>query len=192
MRSCDYTVVIKKKDEIGNTIVEKHKCNSRTGLREIEFKHPEYRDLRQSVLVCVTHYREVFGEWEEIRERLDRNLKNEKFRYWRDFKIAKKNAEYFDEFDYRERIYRKVDLAYERLRDHTRDVCAYELCDIKLENVKKIYRIIIYRTNGKFSHSLECCSLKHWEKFKYRIGILVLPDPKKKPVTLDTFSGVTK
>ncbi len=193
MRYCEFTIILKKKNPNGTISIQKHRCGSGLGLREVEFKHPDYRDQMRSAVLCTSHYLECFGEWEKIKDVLWRKWKNTKWRYYKDFKKAKKYAEYFNEFDFRKMNYRKVDLAYNLWNDHTRKVCCFELCDVRLDSVTKVYPILVYKPTGRMSYKLECCSIQHWEKFKYRIGMLAPPDPNKpKPISLDTFTEVIK
>ncbi|NIS95666.1 MAG: hypothetical protein GTN97_07130 [Nitrosopumilaceae archaeon] len=189
MRYCEYTEITNIKNDEGKVIeTQKSRCGSAVGLREVEFKHPDYRDQRKTIILCTTHYLEAFGDYEDAKKTLLRNYMNEKYRFYRDFNKAKKVGEYFNEFDYKKKYYKKVDEAYKKYQDHTRNNCCYDLCDTPLDSVNKVYPILIYKPNGRMSHKLEYCGVGHWEKIKYRVGLLQPRNPnQRKAVSLTEF-----
>lgn len=182
-RTCDYTIEIEGHDV---------KCINTIGVREILFKNTEYMEQSIRCILCNSHYLEVFGWWILREQQLLRNYLNAKFRYYKDLAHAKKYGEYFNEFDFKFMNYPRVERELTKWLNHKFKVCAYEICDVKLDSMKRVFQIIIDKPSGMYDRQLRCCSKQHWKKYIYQTGKQKPPNPNQKPkkiINMDTFLG---
>lgn len=147
-------------------------CNSRTNLRRIDLIHPYYSESSREIKICESHFLLVFGPTLDLEKSLLRTYLGLKSKYYRDFNLAKKTAEYFNENDYKVTNYRKVDDAYKKYETVKRLECRHEICNQKLFSVRKKYTIRIYKPSGLDQQLLAYCSQKCWDKMNRRIGLL--------------------
>ncbi len=186
---CDYVRIYNGIDQQGKQFESRDKCSSKNNLREIEFKHAEYREQNITCFLCDGHFMEVFGDIVENEQKINRDFLNAKFNYNKDFGLAKKYGEYFDSQTYREQNYPRVQRAYDKWNDLRKKRCRYEGCNIDLRTIKRVFIIRIYSHTGREWANYYFCSKEHWNKIKYRIGI-ELPDKQKtvKVQTLDDYA----
>lgn len=183
------------------------RCGSSFGVKEVEFKHPSYKDLSKTVYVCQSHFFEVFGEYVakkaslkplEMDKWLELQVRNEQASFRRTLAETRKavrtgiGTEHFDWETWKATNGRKLDDLKIRLSNLRRKTCRFEWCQQELENYRNIYTIRVYPKNPREYVNLFFCSLDHWEIYKKRIGIEQLkgtldPDRKKASVTLDAY-----
>lgn len=197
MESCAY------KDENG-------RCNSRYEVREVEFAHPDYRNLNIRLVLCRGHFNQIFGELVAKKDSmlpLEKDqwlllqVRNEEKRYRDKLEEVKKKVrngigdDYFDWDTFKASNRRKLELLKEELKTLRRGRCRYEWCNLKLTNFSRIYTIKIYPIKPTEYINLFFCSLDHWEVFKKRIGITETIKGKLKmaeqvaSITLDSFKN---
>lgn len=162
------------------------RCTSKNFLKEVEFRHPTYKDLNIRLFLCQNHFGIVFGNQvltvdhqlplEEEVWLLSR-YKRERDHYKKELEdvIEKVRAgvglEYFDLANWKKMRYQRVDHAYQRYNELSRKLCRFEWCKKKLTNWKNMYVIRVYPKNQRDYVNLLFCSINHWEVFKKRIGV---------------------
>ncbi len=188
--NCDYIKIYDVKDEEGKINQVKDRCSSRLNLREIEFKHAEYREQNRVCFLCESHFIEVFGDIDQAERNAFRDWQNKKIRYNRDYANARKHAEYFDEQGFKETSYHKVQMAFDKWNDIRKKHCRYEYCTVDLKTIRRVFVIRVYAQSGREWANYYFCSKDHWTKMKYRIGI-ELPEKKTnvKIVSLDDYTA---
>ena len=188
---CDYVRIYKGIDEKGNPTESRDRCSSNLSLREIEFKHAEYREQNKTCFLCEGHFLDVFGEIDEIEKKAMRDYLNLKSNYNKDFGLARKHGEYFDSQNFREQNYPKVEKAYDKYQKIRRKICRYEYCDIDLTTIRRVFVVRVYSQSGREWANYYFCSKEHWTKIKYRIGI-EQPDIEKKKIKIQSLDDYTK
>ena len=188
--NCSYLRIYRGFDENNNPTISKDKCSSKHNLREIEFKHPEYRDQSSSCYLCDHHFLEVFSEIDETEKKAQRDFLNAKFNYNKDFAHARKYGEYFDSQTFREQNYTKVERAYDKYQLIRKKQCRYEECVVDLSGIRKVFVIRIYSQSGREWANYYFCSKEHWTKIKYRVGLEIpnIDNEKLKAKTLDDYT----
>ena len=186
------------------------RCGNKFNVKEVEFRHPDYKALSQLLFLCQTHFFEIFGEPVAKKDSvlpleeeawLLLQLKNEDSRYRTKLAQTKKlvvNGVGNDNFDwgsFHANNTRKLEDLKSQLTLLRRRQCRFEWCRTKLTNFRKIYSIRIYPKNQIDYVNLIFCSLDHWEVFKKRIGLQTLKgklDTKTKRAsqTLDNYNGI--
>ncbi len=186
------------------------RCSGKFNVKEVEFRHPDYKDLSQKLFLCQNHFFEVFGEQVakknsvlplEREKWLELQVKNEDAHYRRKVADTKKAVtkgignDHFDWETFRATNRRKLDDLKSKLTTMRRRQCRFEWCDVKITNFRKIYSIRIYPRNQIDYVNLLFCGLDHWEVFKKRIGLQTLKgklnvEQKKASLTLDNYNGV--
>ncbi len=198
--SCDY----RKENGI--------RCASNYYIKEVEFRHPEYKELSESCFLCQNHFTMVFGESiltvehylpleKEAWLRQKYKLKREK--YLKDLnEVTEKvrqgiGLEFFDMATWRANNFRKVDdsrIELENLRkNQCRFTAVFEQCTNKL-NYKNLYVIRVYPKNQNDYVNLFFCSLNHWEAYKVKIGLKTIKgvlNPKTRKTTPDSLDKYT-
>ncbi len=177
MDSCDY-----KRDSGG-------RCGSRDYVKEVEFRHPTYKDLSMTCFLCVTHFGIVFGKplltsehFLPLEEEayLVQNFKRQKELYKKELEEITERVragiglEFFDMKNWKMMRYQRVDHAYKTLNNLRRKQCRFEHCKQFLTNWRNMYVIRLYPKNQRDYVNLLFCSLNHWEVFKKRIGLIGL------------------
>lgn len=201
MESCNFI----KLDENG----DRYRCGSRYETKEVEFRHPDYKDLNKRIFICQAHFNQVFGEYVATKESikpLDQDkylelcVRNEEKHYRDHIKDVRKKVRDgigYDSFDwdlFYQNAGRKLRLAKERLRILRRSICRYEFCNQKLTNFRKMYTIRVFPKKQTEYVNLFFCSLDHWEVYKKRVGLTDLIGKlkegvkKKASYTLDQYT----
>jgi len=174
--------------EIGATI----RCSRKFETKEVEFRHPDYKELSVRLYLCQHHFDVVFGEMFSIEDKAFRKKLNAIKKYRDDFKFTRENVrdgigeEHFDWTLWKLQNYRHVDKAKADLKNIRRNDCRLEYCNNKVD-FKRNYSIRVFRKNVYDYISLNFCCHKHWDSIKLRIGILKTQE-KKPPLTLDNYS----
>ena len=183
------------------------RCGSKFNTKEVEFRHPEYKDLSQLLYLCLSHFVQVFGQSVAVKmstkplemdKWLELQVKNEDVRYRKnqaDVKKKVKDGIGDEHFDWETWIgTNRMTLEHLRLKLKTlrRNQCRFEWCLQKITNYKQIYTIRVYPRNQLDYMNLNFCCLNHWEVYKKRIGLVglkgSLDETKTKPSsTLDEF-----
>lgn len=184
------------------------RCGSRFNCKEVEFRHPDYRELSKLLYLCESHFREIFGQSApikdsvkplEIEEWLKLLYLNAKSKFQNDLENVTEKVragmglEFFDFKTWRASNGKKRDDAYTIWQNYRKKECKYEWCDLKISYLKKVYTIRVYPKNQRDYVNLVFCCLDHWEVFKKRIGIKGLkgsldPTRKKPSLTLDDYA----
>lgn len=188
------------------------RCSQKFNVKEVEFRHPDYKDLSQLIFLCQTHFFEVFGEQVakkssklplEVEKWLELQVKNEDSHYRKKLGDTKKavsngiGSDHFDWETFRATNRIKLEDLKTQLYNLRRRECRFEWCKAKITNFRKIYTIRVYPRNQIDYVNLIFCSLDHWEVFKKRIGLQTMkgklnPDTKKASLTLDHYNGVVQ
>jgi len=188
-------------------IREGRRCGSKDWTKEVEFRHPTYKDLSIRFFLCKSHFDIVFGMTVITRDHLLpleeqtwllRHYVREKELYEKELEdVIEKvrvgiGLEYFDMKNWKMMRYQKVDHAYKNWHNLTRKECRFEWCKKRLTNWKNMYAIRVYPKNTIDYVNLLFCSLDHWEVFKKRIGLELLKGKLDKskipPISLDTYT----
>jgi len=193
---CQFVHVYDIKEEKGDTREKRQKCGLRIGIRTVEFRHPDYRDLSREFSLCESHYREVFGVIRDQERESWRKKQNAIYKYKGDFAKAKNEMEkgvgFFNAVEYKANHYRRVEDEIRKWDNIRKRQCRYELCNISLRSVKKVFPIRVFNQSGvEYSLYYFCCE-NHWKRKMYAIE----PRPKElqkvMPKTLDDFKEEIK
>ena len=196
MDACQFVHVYDIKDEKGDPKEKRTKCGLRIYLRTIEFRHPDYRDLSREFLLCESHYRQVFGVIEDQEREAWRMKENAFYKYKGDFAKAKNLSEtgigFFNVTEYKALHFRKVDDAIREWNNIRKNKCRYELCNISLRSVKKIFPVRVYTHTGFEYTNYNFCCENHWKRKLYAIEPRSKEQEKVIPKTLDDFKEEIK
>ena len=172
-------IAIKRiEDEPEQIKIELQKCGSFYNVKVIEFKHPDYPELSEYEYLCDSHFEEVFGDIRNEEQKAYRDWRNQVFHYKKDFAKAQKYAEYFNAKDFMIQNYPKVENKKIIFDNIKRKVCRYEYCNVNLETIRRIYRIVVVRVGGIDFKNYFYCGKPHWEKMKFRIHPKIEIDKK--------------
>lgn len=183
------------------------RCTSKFNCKEVEFRHPDYKDLSQRVYVCQMHFIEVFGQSLAVKNSLKPleveawlllQVKNEDGRYRKKLADTKKQVrdgmgtEYFDWGSFEASNKRPIDDLKSKLKILRRSQCRFEWCKKRITDWRHVYVVRVYPKNQTDYVNLIFCCLDHWEIYKKRIGLIglkgTLNETKIKPsATLDAF-----
>lgn len=168
---CDYVRIYKGFNEVGTPTESRDKCSSKLNLREIEFKHAEYREQNLVCFLCNSHFTEVFGDIEEVEKKSMRDYLNAKSNFNKNYAMARSQMEYFDSGGFRIQNYPKVEHALDRWQKIKKKICRYEDCTVDLNTIRRVFVIRVYSQSGREWANYYFCSKEHWTKIKYRVGI---------------------
>jgi len=189
--ACQYVHVFEVKDDKENLKEKRQKCGLRIGLRTIEFRHPDYRDLSREFILCDSHYRVVFGALEDQEREAWRKKQNAVYKYKGDFAKAKNLMEtgigFFNAKEFKANHYRRVEDAIRYWDNIRRKHCRYEICNLSLRSVKKIFPVRVYTPTGFEYQNYNFCCENHWKRKLYAIEPKVKQDQKVIPKTLDDY-----
>ena len=188
------------------------RCHSKFNCKEVEFRHPDYKDLNQRVYLCQNHFFEVFGQSVAVKNSVKPleeeawlllRLRNEDSRYRTKLAETRKQvrdgigSDYFDWGSFEASNKRTLEDLRSKLKILRRYQCRFEWCKNRITDFKQIYTIRIYPKNQLDYVNLVFCCLNHWEVYKKRIGLLglkgTLDETKAKPsITLDAYAPKQK
>lgn len=188
------------------------RCGNKFNVKEVEFRHPDYKDLSQRVYLCQNHFFEIFGEPVAKKDSilpleeealLLLQLRNEDTRYRRKLADTRKlvehgiGSDHFDWGTFYASNKRKLEYLKSKLTLLRRRQCRFEWCRTTLTNFRKMYIVRVYPKNPTEYVNLFFCCLDHWEVYKKRIGLQTLKGKldstkKKASLTLDNYNGVIK
>jgi hypothetical protein len=186
-QSCTFRNLIRTINDDGKIETKLQKCNFRYNLKQIEFRHPDYPELYEYHYLCDSHYSEVFGEMKNEEDKAYREWQNAKFHYNRDYAKAQSIMEYWNAGDFKIMNYPKVENSKKKFDIIKRGCCRYESCLVRLDTVRKIYRIIVSRVGGIDFKPFYFCGKEHYEKMKQRI-VPKIETPKLKVKSLLEYS----
>jgi len=196
MDSCQFVNVYQVRDDKEIESEKRQKCGLRFGLRTLEFRHPDYRDLSRELILCESHYRQVFGVIEDQEREAWRMKENAFYKYKGDFAKAKKLSEtgigFFDATEFKANHFRKVEDVIRDWNNIRKNKCRHELCNISLKSVKKIFPVRVYTPTGFEYQNYNFCCENHWKRKLYAIEPKVKEDQKVIPKTLDDFNEEIK
>jgi len=189
--SCQFVNVFQAKDDKGDLKEKRQKCGLRIGIRTIEFRHPDYRDLSREFLMCETHYREVFGVIEDQEREAWRTKENAFYKYKGDFAKARKEMEtgigFFNAVEYKANHFRKVEDVIRDWNNIRKNKCRYELCNTSLKSVKKVFPVRVYSHTGFEYQNFNFCCENHWKRKLYAIEPKTKQEQNVIPKTLDDY-----
>ena len=183
------------------------RCGSRFNCREVEFRHPSYRDLNVRIYLCQSHFMTIFGQSVAVKDS-KLPLEEEK---WLELMVRNEDSHYrvkladtkklvrdgigsdFDWATWYANNLRTLEDLKSRLKILRRSQCRFEWCKQRITDFKKMYTIRVYpRTQTDYVNLVFCC-LDHWEVYKKRIGLATLKGKldqtkKKASFTLDSFA----
>ena len=196
MDACQFVHVYDIKDEKGDPKEKRTKCGLRIGIRTVEFRHPDYRNLSREFVLCDSHYRVVFRVIVDQEREAWRKKQNAVYKYKGDFAKAKNLMEtgigFFNAKEFKANHYRRVEDAIRYWDNIRRKQCRYEICNVSLRSVKKVFPVRIYTPTGFEYQNYNFCCENHWKRKLYAI------EPKRKqeqivmPKTLDDFQEEIK
>jgi len=187
MESCDFREELEE-GVIGSTM----RCGRKYGTKEIDFRHPDYKELSIRIFLCVQHFDIVFRQMFEFEDQMLRNVKNAAKKYRNDFSYTKSQIrdgigdQYFDWELWKTQHYRLVDKTKSFLKNVRRSICRLEYCNNKIE-FRRNYLIRVFRKNVFDYVNLNFCSHKHWDSIKLRVGIIKTKETKPS-LTMDKYS----
>lgn len=184
------------------------KCGSRFNCKEVEFRHPDYKDLSVLIFLCQSHFMQVFGQSVAVKDSklpleeekwLELMVRNEDLHYRKklaDTKVLVRDGIGDRDFDWSTwyaNNQRTLEDLRARLKILRRYQCRFEWCKQRITDFKKLYTIRVYPKTQTDYINLQFCCLDHWEVYKKRIGIPTLkgkldPTKKKTSLTLDSFA----
>lgn len=188
------------------------RCHSKFNCKEVEFRHPSYKDLNQRVYLCLNHFMEVFGQSVAVKGSVKPleeeawlllQVRNEDSRFRKNLaetkmKVKDGIGDYdFDWATWRATNQRKLEDLKAKLKMLRRSQCRFEWCKQKITDYRNIYIVRVYpRTLTDYVNLCFCC-LDHWEVYKKRIGLVGLKgrldETRSKPsVTLDMYAPKQK
>jgi len=196
MDSCQFVNVYQVSDDKEIQSEKRQKCGLRFSLRTLEFRHPDYRDLSRELILCESHYRQVFGVIEDQEREAWRMKENAFYKYKGDFAKAKKLSEtgigFFNATEFKANHFRKVEDVIREWNNIRKNKCRYELCNISLKSVKKVFPVRVYTPTGFEYKNYNFCCENHWKRKLYAIEPKVKEDQKVIPKTLDDFNEEIK
>jgi len=183
------------------------RCGSKFNCKEVEFRHPDYKDLNQRVYLCQVHFMEVFGQSVAVKDSVKPleveawlliQVRNEDSRYRKKLADIKKQVkdgmgtEYFDWGSFEASNKRVSDDLKAKLKILRRSQCRFEWCKKTITDWRHIYIVRVYPRNPTDYVNLVFCCLDHWEIYKKRIGLVglkgSLDETRVRPSqTLDAF-----
>ncbi len=183
------------------------RCGSKFNCKEVEFRHPDYKDLNQRVFLCQNHFFLVFGQSVAVKDSVKPledeawlllRLRNEDSRYRTKLAETRKQvkdgigSDYFDWGTFEATNKRTLEDLRSKLKILRRSQCRFEWCKKKISDWRHIYVVRVYPKNLADYVNLVFCCLDHWEVYKKRIGLVGLKgrldETKAKPsVTLDAY-----
>ena len=184
------------------------KCGSRFNCREVEFRHPNYRDLNVRIYLCQSHFMEIFGQSVGVKNSklpleeekwMELMVRNEDLNYRRKLADTKKLVRdgigdgHFDWSTWYALNQRTLEDLKAKLKILRRYQCRFEWCKKRIENFREMYIVRIYpKTQTDYVNLVFCC-LDHWEVYKKRIGLATLKgkldqSTKKASITLDAYA----
>lgn len=187
---------------------EGNRCGSKDFTKEVEFRHPTYKELNLRLYLCRSHFALIFGQQLithdhllplEEQTWLLRQYVKEKDAYEKELEdVIEKvrvgiGLEHFDLVGWKRMRYQKVDHAYKNWEGITKKQCRFEWCKKRLTNWNNMYVIRVYPKNSRDYINLLFCQLDHWEVFKKRIGLETLKGKLDKTskvpaISLDTYT----
>ena len=199
--SCDY-----RKD---NGI----RCGSPYFIKEVEFRHPEYKELCETCYLCQNHFTTIFGQSvltvdhylpleKEVWLRQKYKLQRDKYKKDLDEVTEKVRVgvglDFFDMPTWKAINSLKVEHARIDLENLRKKQCRFtaviEQCTNKL-NFRNLYIIRVYPKNPIDYVNLLFCSLNHWEAYKVKIGLKTIKgvlNPKVRKTTPDSLDKYTQ
>ncbi len=151
-------------------------CRSSYKTKEVEFRHPDYREFSQNIFLCEVHFEIVFLpiiDEERIAFRImEREGKSYQEMYHKARKSITEGSGYFDREDFKNSFYGKAAKARQELYVIKNGRCRLEYCKQSLKGIRKPYLIRIHPITPLEYTNLFFCSKKHWEGIKFRIGLL--------------------
>lgn len=181
------------------------KCNSRFNCREVEFRHPEYKELSIHLFLCQSHFMAIFGQSVAVKDSM-LPLEEEK---WLELMVRNEDSHYrkklaetrllvkdgigidFDWATWYTLNQKTLDDLRSKLKILRRYQCRFEWCKQRITDFRKMYTIRVYPKTQIDYINLVFCSLDHWEVYKKRIGLATLKgklDPKRASVILDIYT----
>lgn len=150
-------------------------CRSRYNLKEVEFRHPDYKQLSKSIVLCETHFQIVFEDIINEERKAYREYERRSKRYQELFNEAReaitKNEGYFIREDFKILNYGKVSRAKAEWMTIRKGRCRLEYCKQEIKSMRKHYVIRVFPKNPNDYINYLFCSNKHWEAIKLRIGL---------------------
>jgi len=184
------------------------KCHSKFNTKEVEFRHPNYKDLNKRVFLCQNHFFGVFGQSVAVKDSVKPleeeawlllQLRNEDSRYRTKLAETRKQikdgigSDYFDWGSFEANNKRTLEDLRAKLKILRRSQCRFEWCKKRISDWRQIYVVRVYPKNVADYVNLIFCCLNHWEIYKKRIGLLGLKgrldETRAKPSkTLDDYA----
>lgn len=151
-------------------------CRSSYNTKEVEFRHPDYREFSQNIFLCEVHFEIVFLpiiDEERIAFRtMEREGKSYQEMYHKARKAITEGSGYFDREDFKNSFYGKAAKARQEWYIIKNGRCRLEYCKQSVKGIRKPYLIRIHPITPLEYINLFFCSKKHWENIKKRIGMI--------------------
>lgn len=183
------------------------RCGSKFNCKEVEFRHPDYKELCELLFICQVHFMHIFGQSVGVKDSVKPleleawlliQVKNEDSKYRKKLADVRKQirdgigTDYFDWGSFEAGNKKTLEDLKSKLKILRRSQCRFEWCKKRITDWKHIYTIRIYPRNQMDYINLVFCCLDHWEIYKKRIGLIglrgSLDETRVKPSsTLDAF-----
>jgi len=151
-------------------------CRSSYKTKEVEFRHPDYREFSQNIFLCDVHFEIVFlpiiDEERVTFRTMEREGKSYQEMYHKARKAITEGSGYFDREDFKNSYYGKAAKARQEWYIIKNGRCRLEYCKQSVKEIRKPYLIRIHPITPLEYTNLFFCSKKHWESIKKRIGMI--------------------
>ena len=151
-------------------------CRSSYNTKEVEFRHPDYREFSQNIFLCEVHFEIVFlpiiDEERVTFRTMEREGKSYQEMYHKARKAITEGSGYFDREDFKNSFYGKAAKARQAWYIIKNGRCRLEYCKQSVKGIRKPYLIRIHPITPLEYTNLFFCSKKHWESIKKRIGMI--------------------
>jgi len=150
-------------------------CRSGYNTKEVEFRHPDYREFSKNIFLCEIHFEVVFSdiinEERTALRKMEHEGKNYQEMYHKASKAIQEGSGYFNREDFKDQFYRKTASARKEYYVIRNGRCRLEYCKQSLKGIRKPFLIRIHQITPLEYTNLFFCSKKHWEGIRLRIGL---------------------
>lgn len=171
-------------------------CNSIYNVKQVEFRHPQYKEYNLEIILCEVHFEitfeDIINEERGAYNKFSRESKHYQVMYKESKRQTEEGIGFFDHKEFHNNFYGKTSTAKREWEIIKKRRCRLEYCKNDLRLMRNLYTIKVFPKNNIDYTNYFFCSQKHWETIKLRIGIMKLTDsPDFKPITLDNFGCET-
>jgi len=150
-------------------------CRSNYNTKEVEFRHPDYREFSKNIFLCEPHFEiaftDILNEERKAFAKKERAGKDYQESYHKARKAIQEGSGYFNREDFKNQFYGKTTRAIKEYFVIKTGRCRLEYCQQSLRGIRKPFLIRIHPVTPLEYTNLFFCSKKHWESIRLRIGL---------------------